>query len=77
MDMNKQQIGQYIKSIRKRIGLKQRELAQTVGRDRSTIACYEIGQALAPGDVILTLQRLELEYMAQNGLSKAKDIPIL
>lgn len=37
-------LGEHIKTRRKRLGILQRELGQTVGCDRRTISCFERGQ---------------------------------
>jgi len=49
----------YIKSIRKSLGLTQKQLAEKTGSKRENIAKYETGKAMPPGDFILRLQQLQ------------------
>lgn len=52
-------IGTYIKEIRNRLGLTQKQLAKKLGKERCTIANYEVGRAIPPGDILLKIQELE------------------
>lgn len=56
-------ISNYIKVIRSKLGLTQRELANRIGKDRSSIANYETGRAIPPGDVLLKIQALEAQLL--------------
>ena len=54
-------INEFVKKVRKKLGLTQTEFGQLVGKNRSTIAKYELGLAIPPGDVLLNIQGLDAD----------------
>lgn len=61
-------ITDYIKSIRKKLGLTQEGLAAKIESNRFNVANYETGRAIPPGDVLLKIQ--ELDSLHSEGISK-------
>lgn len=53
------EISKYIKKLRSKLGLTQKEFADKIGKDRSSIANYETGRAIPPGNILLKIQELE------------------
>jgi len=46
------------KETRKKLKLTQEELAKRINKKRSTVANYESGNIVPPGDIVLQLQAL-------------------
>ena len=49
---------EFIKTMRKKLGLTQEELAALLRKPQSSISKYERGTSMPPGDVILKIQSL-------------------
>ena len=52
-------LNEFIKQLRKQLGLTQTGLGALIGKDRSTVAKYELGLTVPPGNVLLELQALD------------------
>lgn len=52
------QIAAEIKTIRKGLGLKQREIAAKLNMNQFTYANYEVGRTMPPADVYLKIKAL-------------------
>jgi transcriptional regulator with XRE-family HTH domain len=50
---------EYVKTIRKKLGLTQLQLAELVGVGRSTVGNYELGEIKPSADVFIKLQSLD------------------
>ena len=48
----------YIKNLRKKLNLTQEGFAELIGKDRTTVARYESGDVIPPGNVLLEIQAL-------------------
>ena len=55
----------FVRRIRKRLGITQREFAQKIGKTRDAVANYETCRAIPPGDVVLKIQELENHHQSQ------------
>ena len=53
------EIGQYIKRVRRLLGITQAELAKKLGKKRDNIAKYETNKAIPPGNVLLEIQKMD------------------
>jgi len=52
-------LSEYIKAVRTVRGDTQKDFAKRLGKDRATIANYEAGRSIPPGDVLLKIQKLD------------------
>lgn len=52
-------IAQYIKSVRKKYRLSQKEFAGMIGVNRATFANYESARTEIPGSILLKIQDIE------------------
>ena len=69
-------ISNYIKDLRSKLNLTQKQLGERIEKNRCAIANYETGRAIPPGDVLLRIQELELLYpSAENPNQQTKDNP--
>ena len=53
------EISNYVKTIRKKLGLTRREFAELLNSNRFNIYNYEKKRAIPPGDVLLKIQELD------------------
>lgn len=60
-------ISDYVKAIRSHLKLTQKDFGNKIGKSRCSIANYETGRAIPPGDTLLKIQELDL-----NSISKSK-----
>lgn len=51
---NKSEIGQRLREERERVGLKQEELAERVGKSRNTISAWERGEQFPSGEFLMS-----------------------
>jgi len=52
----------YIKQVRKKLNLTQKEFAEILGKERCSVTNYEIGRAKPRADTLLKIQKLESEH---------------
>ena len=52
-------IAKYVKSVRAKLGLTQKDFAKRLDTYRTNITNYELGRAIPPGDILLKIQELE------------------
>ena len=55
---NETKIAQFIKRVRVKAGLTQKQFGDLIGKKRDVIAKYETGKAIPPGDVLLRIQSI-------------------
>jgi len=53
-------ISDYVKAIRSYLKLTQKDFGNKIGKTRCSIANYETGRAIPPGDILLKIQKLAL-----------------
>ena len=61
---------EFVKAIRKALGITQYQMGLILSKDRSTIAKYETGVADPPGSVIMRLMELKKRRGKKNGKKK-------
>ena len=52
-------IPDYIKGVRKKLGLTQEQFSKLLSSNRFNITNYETGRAIPPGDILLKIQALD------------------
>ena len=63
------EIQKYIKTVRKKLGLTQAQMAMIIKKKRYSIANYETGRAIPPGNVLLAIQKLEKTRLKEKAVA--------
>ena len=59
-------LNEFIKQLRKQLGLTQTGFGVLIGKDRSTVAKYELGIVIPPGNILVKIQEIETNSQSQS-----------
>jgi len=59
-------LNEFIKQLRKQLGLTQTGFGVLIGKDRSTVAKYELGIVIPPGNILVKIQEIEINSQSQS-----------